>query len=114
MSAMRVVSGGRFLRAVALAGMFLRPDTARAQQHETIRTDLTFYGDNTEFANTFREGETLLGASGQIVLDVSVNEAVSFQGGVFGNERFGSARAFEQVRPVLTLVVKNRTNQFVF
>jgi hypothetical protein len=83
-----------------------------AQQRETITADFTFYGDNTEFANAFREGETLLGVSGQIALEVEVGDHVRVVGGVFGNQRFGSARAFEQVRPVLALVAYNDRHQF--
>ena len=36
---------------------------------------------------------------------VQVNDGVMMRGGVFGNHTFGSDRAFEQVRPVLALVV---------
>jgi hypothetical protein len=100
--------------APALAFWLLFGASAGTQQHETIAADFTFYGDNTEFANPFREGETLLGVFGRIVLDVEVNDRLALQGGVFGNQRFGSARAFEQVRPVFTLIVRGSKHRFLF
>lgn len=87
---------------------------ARADQRVTFKTDLNFYGDNTEFANPFRDGETLLGTSGRLFFDVTVNERVTVRGGVFGNHRFGSAREFELVRPVFALILKTDRARFVF
>lgn len=100
------------MRGLVVVLIVLGPTVARAQPRETITADLTFYGDNTEFANAFREGETLLGVSGFIALDVEINDRVRVEGGVFGNERFGSARAFEQVRPILALIVRDDRHQF--
>lgn len=87
---------------------------ALAQDRESVVADLLFYGDNTEFANPFREGETVLGAMARVVLSVKVNEQVSVEGGAFGNQRFGAERSFEQVRPVLSLVVHGPRHRFVF
>ena len=50
----------------AIAGLlvaFLCPAKAVGQEHLAIRSDVLFYGDNTEFRNLFREGETTFGAA---------------------------------------------------
>jgi hypothetical protein len=71
----------------------------------SLDADLTFYGDNTEFSNPFREGETMLGAFAAIVLEARLSERLAVRGGAFGNQRFGSDQAFDEVRPVLALVI---------
>jgi hypothetical protein len=66
---------------------------------------VTFYGDNTEFSNPFREGETLLGTWASALVEARLNERFALRAGIFGNERFGSRDSFDQVRPVLSLVI---------
>jgi hypothetical protein len=80
----------------------------------TLQSDAIFYGDNTEFHNPFREGETIFGAAVRIVAIVDVNDRVTLTAGAFANQRFGSERAFEQVRPVLSLTVRGRRSAFIF
>lgn len=87
---------------------------ARAEPPLTFNARFTFYGDNTEFNNRFREGETLLGVWGRLFLDTDLNDRVTFRMGVFGNQRFGSMDALEVVRPIFALVLKNRTSRFIF
>lgn len=64
-----------------------------------------FYADNTELANPFRESETRLGFTANVFLEASVNERLAIRAGAFGNQRFGSRYGFDQVRPVLALVI---------
>lgn len=103
---------------LALLVVAAAADPAMAQSPQspsrraTITADVTYYGDNTEFANPFREGDTLLGVAGFLVFAVDVNDRVRVEAGVFGNQRFGSAKAFEQVRPVLALSVHDERHQF--
>ena len=108
----------RVRRAAATAAcvviVALCPSGALAQEQVAIRADLLFYGDNTEFRNAFREGETIFGAAIRLEAVVDLNDRVSFSAGGFGNQRFGSADAFEQVRPVLTLTVRGRRSAFLF
>jgi hypothetical protein len=66
---------------------------------------VTFYGDNTEFSNPFREGETLVGAFATVFLEARPSDRLAVRGGVFANQRFGSDKGFDQVRPVLALVI---------
>jgi hypothetical protein len=91
----------------------LLPLRASAQEALAIRSDFLFYGDNTEFRNPFREGETIFGAAVRVTADIALNERVSVSAGGFGNQRFGSEDAFEHVRPVLSLTVRGRRSSFV-
>lgn len=101
-------------RTAVVLFMILSVRPARADPPVTFNTRLNFYGDNTEFTNLFRDGETLLGVWGRLFVDVDLNERVTVRGGVFGNQRFGSASAFELVRPVFALVLTHRTSRFIF
>jgi hypothetical protein len=92
----------------------LAPAAVLAQTTYTLETEFVFYGDNTEFSNPFREGETLLGTFGRIFVDVALNDRVTFRGGVFGNQQFGSDSAFELVRPVFALRVGTPRSRFGF
>ena len=63
---------------------------AAAQQQTTLLADLTIYGDNTEFFNPFRDGETLLGAAGTLGVDFELTDRATLRGGLFLNHRYGS------------------------
>jgi hypothetical protein len=79
-----------------------------------LHTLVMFYGDNTEFSNPFREGETLLGAWAKVFVEARLNDRLAVRAGVFGNQRFGSDRSFDEVRPVLALVVGGPRSRFIF
>ncbi|HEY7448209.1 MAG TPA: hypothetical protein VH702_08670 [Vicinamibacterales bacterium] len=85
-----------------------------AQERIALESDLLFYADNTEFSNPFREGETIFGAAARIGVAFDLNDRVTLLMGAFGNQRFGSDDAFEQVRPVLSLTVSGKRSSFVF
>jgi hypothetical protein len=91
----------------------LLPSSAVAQEQLAIRSDFLFYGDNTEFSNPFRDGETIFGAVARASLDIALNDRVTVSAGAFGNQRFGSAHSFEQVRPVLSLTVRGSRSSLV-
>jgi len=105
-------------RCVALAGWFfvcvLRSTSAAAQEQVVLRSDVLLYGDNTEFHNPFRKGETIFGAAVRLTAGIDLNDRVTLVMGAFGNQRFGSEQAFEQVRPVLSLTVRGDRSAFVF
>jgi hypothetical protein len=99
------------LIALALAAHGSR---VSAQEHVSLRTDVLLYGDNTEFRNPFREGETILGAAVRAGVDLELNSRVTLTLGVFGNQRFGGESAFELVRPVIALAIRGARSSFVF
>jgi hypothetical protein len=89
-------------------------DRAAAQQGLTLGAGAVFHGDNTEFQNPFREGETIFGAAARLDGRLEITRAVSLTLGVFGNQRFGSEDAFELVRPILALTLAGKRSTFVF
>lgn len=114
---MSVQTGGLLYSAMRVAGLLLcaalLPLSASAQEQLAIRSDFLFYGDNTEFSNPFRDGETIFGAVARAALEITLNDRVTVSAGAFGNQRFGSAHSFEQVKPVLSLTVRGRRSTFV-
>jgi hypothetical protein len=87
---------------------------AWAQGHIVLRADVLLYGDNTEFRNPFREGETIFGAAARVGADLELSSRATLTLGAFGNQRFGSHSAFEVVRPVIALTVTGGRSSFVF
>jgi hypothetical protein len=105
----------RRVGAIAVLAFAVLPSTnAFSQERLAVQTDLLFYGDNTEFRNPFREGETIFGAVLRVAGVVDLNDRVRLSIGAFGNQRFGSDVSFEQVRPVLSLTVRGKRSNFVF
>jgi hypothetical protein len=102
------------MTAAAATLTFVCPRAVRAQEHVTLRSDILLYGDNTEFRNPFREGETLFGAAARVYADVGIGPGATVSLGAFGNQRFGSSRAFETARPVIALTLRGRRSVFVF
>ncbi len=102
-------------RALLLIGcLLLAPPRAGAQAIDwALDGTVTFYGDNTEFANPFRRGETLLGTWAKVFAEARTSDKLVIRAGVFGNQRFGSDDAFDQVRPVLALVIGNPKSRLV-
>lgn len=87
---------------------------AFAQEHVVLSSDVLLYGDNTEFRNPFREGETIFGAAARVAAGLELNSRATVTLGVFGNQRFGADSAFELVRPVISLAVTGDRSVFVF
>lgn len=86
----------------------------RAQEKVTLKSDLLLYGDNTEFRNPFREGETIFGAAARVFVEFELNPKVAISLGGFGNQRFGSAKAFDLTRPVIAITFRGARSSFVF
>lgn len=78
-----------------------------------LEASATFYGDNTEFSNPFRTGETLAGAFASIFVEGRVSGRLALRGGVFAHQRLGSSDAFDEVRPVLALVIGPPSSRLV-
>jgi hypothetical protein len=88
--------------------------TAAAAQTYAVASDLLFYGDNTEFLNPFRSGETILGTSGRVFLDVAWNDTVKLRGGLFGLGRYGSHEFLEHAEPAIALELSQGPSTFIF
>jgi hypothetical protein len=99
--------------AIFLLLTWSAPSIARAQSY-TAAADILFYGDNTEFTNPFRKGETVLGTSGRLFLDVTLNDTVVLRGGLFGLGRYGSHEFLEQAEPVIALMLSRGASRFLF
>ena len=102
------------LLASLIASTIGAASTASAQEHVTVRSDVLFYGDNTEFRNPFREGETILGAAPRVEVAFGFGERVELALGGFGNLRFGGDDAFEQAKPVVALRITGVRSTFAF
>ena len=101
----RVFQRGGVL-AILIAGCLSLARGAAGQDVDySLDATVTFYGDNTEFFNPFRDGETTIGTHVFLVGEARTSERFAIRAGVFGNQRFGSQHAFEEVRPVFTLAV---------
>ena len=94
--------------------MVLAGAPSASAQTYTAAADLLFYGDNTEFINPFRKGDTVLGAAGRIYLDIAINDTVRLRGGLFGSGRFGSHQFLEQGEPLIALEIARGPSRFVF
>ena len=105
---------GRVTASALFAVATIAGGRAAAQQHLTARADVLLYGDNTEFRNPFREGETIFGAASRVYADVELGPRSTLALGVLANQRFGSERAFEQVKPVVALTVTGARSSFTF
>ena len=100
------------IRRVVLLSVLLATPAA-AQSNVDLTARVTFYGDNTEFSNPFREGETLLGTFASVFVDARVSERLVLRGGVFGNQRFGSDDSFDEARPVIALIVGSKQSHLI-
>jgi hypothetical protein len=102
-----------YRRALLVILFQLTAHQARGQTY-TAATDLLFYADNTEFANRFRSGETVLGVSGTIGLEIAFNDRVTLRGGLFASGRFGAHEFVEQGEPMIALEIAGNGHRFVF
>ena len=99
---------------VLAAAVTLAVSTPARAQTYVAGADFLFYGDNTEFANPFRVGDTMFGVSGRVFLDAILNDAVSLRGGFFGLGRFGSHEFLEHAEPVIALHLSRGPSRFIF
>jgi hypothetical protein len=80
----------------------------------TVRGDALFYANNDEFANPFRSGETFLGASGRLFLDMLVDTHATLRVGAFTNGRFVSQDRLGEMRVLCSFILAKDSQRFVF
>ena len=103
----------RFARLTIFCCLVATPASAQLS-NLSLQGSLVFYGDNTEFSNPFRTGETLIGTFGSLFLEANVSERVQLQAGGFGQWRFGSSAAIDNAKPHLAIVIHHGASRFVF
>ena len=81
-----------------------------AAQNITWHTDLTFYGDNTEFFEPYRIRETLLGQQFKTFLKVDAGTDTAFWAGLFADHRAAQQTGFP-VLPILSFVYHTKTSR---
>jgi hypothetical protein len=102
------------LRGAFMAGCMLLASAAAAQGVDySLDATAAFYGDNTEFFNPFRDGETILGAHALVFGEARTSDRLAVRAGVSANQRFGSSRAFDQLRPVISLIVGSARSRLI-
>jgi hypothetical protein len=105
----------RLAVAIPLALGLLSPAPAAAEDI-VWHSELTFYGDNTEFDHgPYRIGETILGGQFQTFLSLWLGPQVEVRAGVFGDHRSGENRKFlDPVKPILAFRYKTEHSLGVF
>ena len=102
-------SSGLSGRAVfLLVGLMSFGASADAQDVSWL-TDFVFYGDNTEFFNPFRTGETLLGGQFQSAVAFDVSPRIQVLAGGSLDYRSGGER-LRELEPVLSFRYRNDTS----
>src|SRR6476469_4145621 len=95
-----MLARGCFAMAFGAALLLGRAAPARAQDL-TLKNNLTFYLDNTEFFNPYRTGETLLGGQILSYLSAVLGPRTEVVGGFYGNHESGDSRFLSPFKPIL-------------
>jgi hypothetical protein len=104
--------GPRIWRSIACAMLWY----VVAVPHEALsqsliwRNGATFYGDNTEFFNPYRIGQTILGAQMQTYLSAEPGPRTEVVLGVFSDHRSGRSDFFDEVKPLLGFRYRTATS----
>lgn len=97
---------------LCLIAVIVSPAAAQELRLDVDAT-ATMYADNTEFSNPFRRGETLIGAFAAVFVEARPSDRLAIRGGLFGHQRFGCECTFDEVRPVLALVIGSARSRLV-
>jgi hypothetical protein len=92
--------GSKWITWVVLACLTQLPGIASAQAF-TWKSGATFYGDNTEFFNPYRVGETILGAQMETYFSADLGPRTEVILGVYGDHRSGRSDFFDEMKPLL-------------
>jgi len=96
--------------ALALLTLPLR---CLAQVPATLKLDAVFYGDNAEFFNRFRSGETILGWNGRLFWDIELSDRAALRLGVYALERIGSESSFDRGLPIISIAFGTPRHRFI-
>jgi hypothetical protein len=92
--------GSSWITCVVMVCLARATGTASAQTF-AWRNDATFYGDNTEFFNPYRVGETILGARMETYVSAVLGPRTEVILGVYGDHRSGRSDFFDEMKPLL-------------
>ena len=110
----RIAAQSMIHRIAILLWLAWLPAAHATAQTYTLGADLLFFGDNTEFTNPFRSGDTTFGVSGHVFIEVTLNDAVSVRGGLFGLGQFGAHEFLDHAEPAIALEIARGPSRFVF
>jgi hypothetical protein len=102
-------AGSLGITCVALVCLVTVPRPASAQAF-TWKSGAIFYGDNTEFFNPYRIGQTILGAQMQTYLSAETGPRTEVILGVYGDHRSGRSDFFNEVKPLLGFRYRTHTS----
>jgi hypothetical protein len=101
----------RSLWIICVALVCLTPASRPAvAQAFTWKNRGIFYGDNTEFFNPYRTGQTILGAQMQTWLSAEPGPRTEIILGVYGDHRSGRSDFFDEVKPLLGFRYRTATS----
>lgn len=96
-------------KAIVLLSCLMLHGGASSAQEMSWLTDFVFYGDNTEFFNPFRTGETLLGGQFQTAVAFDVSPRIRVLAGGSLDYRSGGDR-LRELEPLLSFRYRNSTS----
>jgi hypothetical protein len=97
---MTIQPGSGWITCVVLICLAQPAGTASAQAF-TWKSGTTFYGDNTEFFNPYRVGQTILGAQMETYFSADIGPRTEVILGVYGDHRSGRSDFFDEMKPLL-------------
>lgn len=98
-----------WITCVILVSLVQPVQVAHAQTFRW-KSGTTFYGDNTEFFNPYRVGQTILGAQMQTYLSVEPGPRTEVIAGVYGDHRSGRPDFFDEMKPLLGFRYRTQTS----
>jgi hypothetical protein len=102
-------SNSRWITSAVLVSLAALPRQVQAQDF-TWKSGATFYGDNTEFFNPYRIGQTILGAQVQSYLSAAPGPKTEVILGFYGDHRSGRSDFFNEVKPLLGFRYRTATS----
>ena len=108
----RLAARCRLVFALA-ALVFTLAEPCAAQIPISLHVDPVFYVDNTEFANPFRSGETILGSFQRIFVEIEPSDRAKLQLGLYAMERAGSHSPVDRALPIVSLRLGSPRQQVI-